>query len=107
MHDFLPILSFSLSYTYTQVAESDVDKEFVIMQSPMKIGFLVAPLRRAWMPDALAQLKFSPKRQYSEVVQKVLQVALDKAMFLHNAIPEQLSIDEVRLVCAHRPHPTK
>ena len=97
-HACVRVLSSSSSgkkpFTVT-VRESDVDREFVIMQSPMKIGFLVAPLRRAWVPDALAQLKFSPKRKYSEVVQRVLQVGLDRAAFLHDALPEELMIDEV------------
>jgi hypothetical protein len=77
------------------VTETDVDPEFMVTQSPMKIGFLVAPLRRSWVPDALAQLKFSPKRKYSEVAQRILQVALDRAAFMYDALPEQLTIDEV------------
>jgi ribosomal protein L22 len=84
----------SAKFTIT-VKETDVDPEFVIEQSPMKIGFLVEPLRKAWVPDALAQLKFSPKRKYSEAIGKILKVGLDRANFLHGAIPEELMIDSI------------
>jgi len=78
-----------------KIKETDVDPEFAIMQSPLKIGFLVAPLRRRWVPNAIAQLKFSPKRKYSEVIRRILNVGLKKADFLYRAIPEEMYIDEI------------
>ena len=40
-----------------------------IKQSPMKIGFLVKLINRSWVPDALAQLKFSPKHRAVDISQ--------------------------------------
>lgn len=57
----------------------DPNEKFVIVkkanlrQSPLKMRFLVMLVRRKWMPDALAQLKFSPKHRAPDVA-KVLRV---------------------------------
>lgn len=43
-----------------------------IRQSPLKIQFLVTLIRNTWVPDALAQLKFSPKHRARDVAKIVL-----------------------------------
>jgi hypothetical protein len=40
-----------------------------IAQSPLKMRFLVMLVRDCWMPDALAQMKFSPKHRSTEITQ--------------------------------------
>jgi ribosomal protein L22 len=44
-----------------------------IPQSPLKMKFLVSLIRGAWFPDALAQLKFSPKHRSVDVT-KIVKV---------------------------------
>jgi hypothetical protein len=44
-----------------------------IPQSPLKMKFLVRLVRDAWMPDALAQMKFSPKHRADDIA-KLLKV---------------------------------
>lgn len=44
-----------------------------IDQSPLKMKFLVSLVRDTWMPDAIAQMKFSPKHK-AEDVMKILKV---------------------------------
>lgn len=50
-------------------------KKTNLPQSPLKMKFLVSLIRGAWVPDALAQLKFSPKRRADDVA-KILKVLL-------------------------------
>eukprot|EP00981_Chlorochromonas_danica_P006689 scaffold1460_cov156-Ochromonas_danica.AAC.3 len=50
-----------------------------ISQSPLKIKFLVSLIRDTWMPDALAQMKFSPKPR-SEDVAKILKVSTTSSL---------------------------
>lgn len=38
-----------------------------LKQSPLKMKFLVMLIRKAWIPDALAQLKFSPKHRATDL----------------------------------------
>jgi ribosomal protein L22 len=45
-----------------------------IKQSPLKMKFLVNLVRGRWVPDALAQLKFSPKHRAVDVA-KVVNVS--------------------------------
>jgi len=47
-----------------------------IPQSQWKMNFLVKLVRGKWLPDALAQLNFSPKRRAVEV-SNVVKVNLD------------------------------
>jgi len=49
-----------------------VAKKSNIKQSPLKIKFLVSLIRNAWVPDALAQLKFSPKHRAVDISRIVL-----------------------------------
>ena len=44
-----------------------------IMQSPLKMKFLVSLVRKAWVPDALAQLKFTPKHRAIDIKKLILQ----------------------------------
>ena len=46
-------------------------------QSPLKMKFLVSLIRNGWVPDALAQLKFSPKHRAVDVA-KILRVRKKK-----------------------------
>ena len=43
-----------------------------IRQSPLKMKFLVSLVRNAWVPDALAQLKFSPKHRAIDIKKLIL-----------------------------------
>lgn len=65
-----------------------------VPQSPWKMNFLVKLIRGAWLPDALAQLKFSPKHRAVDVAQ-IVQRASTIAKTFHEAIPEELIVDEV------------
>ena len=65
-----------------------------IAQSPWKMNFLVKLVRGAWLPDALAQLKFSPKHRAVDVA-KIVQRAVAIARIHHEAIPEELMIREI------------
>jgi hypothetical protein len=44
-----------------------------IGQSPFRMRFLAKLVRNAWVPDALAQMKFSPKHK-AEDVAKIIKV---------------------------------
>lgn len=50
-----------------------IAKKTNINQSPLKIKFLCSLVRDAWMPDAIAQMKFSPKPRANDVM-KILKV---------------------------------
>jgi hypothetical protein len=51
-----------------------VAKKTNIGQSPLKMKFLLRLVRGEWMPEALAQMKFSPKHK-AEDVAKILRVS--------------------------------
>lgn len=51
-----------------------VAKKTNIGQSPLKMKFLLRLVRGEWMPEALAQMKFSPKHR-AEDVAKILRVS--------------------------------
>lgn len=63
-------------------------------QSALKMKFLVTLIRDAWVPDAIAQLKFSPKHRAIDV-KKIVERAVALARIYHGAIPEELYIKEV------------
>lgn len=63
-------------------------------QSPLKIKFLVSLIQGCWVPDALAQLKFSPKHRAVDVA-KILNRATAIARTFHNLLPEELIVKEV------------
>eukprot|EP01041_Mallomonas_annulata_P001036 gene1036-2029_t len=65
-----------------------------ISQSPWKMNFLVKLVRGAWVPDALAQMKFSPKHR-AEDIRKMIQRASVLAKIRHDAVPEELLVKEV------------
>ena len=65
-----------------------------IAQSPWKMNFLVKLVRGKWVPDALAQLKFTPKRR-GEDVSKIVQRAISISSQFHQAIPEELIVKEI------------
>ena len=45
-----------------------------IPQSPLKMKFLVSLVRKAWVPDALAQLKFSPKHRAIDIKKLIMVI---------------------------------
>lgn len=55
-------------------------KKSNIDQSPWKMRFLVTLAREKWLPDALAQMKFSPKHK-SEDIAKLLLVCFQITFF--------------------------
>lgn len=65
-----------------------------IKQSPLKMKFLVMLVRRAWVPDAFAQLKFSPKHR-AEDLTAMLKRGCALAKLNHGFIPEELIVREV------------
>lgn len=94
--------SWSRSLSTPAASSSEVkDTPFVVEaskknlpQSPWKMNFLVKLVRGKWVPDALAQLKFSPKRR-CEDVSKVVQRAVSIATQNYQTIPEELMIKEI------------
>lgn len=73
------VASAAVNAKTSTAAAKPVDKVIVarksnINQSPLKIKFLVSLIRDAWMPDALAQMKFSPKPRAQDVA-KILKVS--------------------------------
>jgi len=74
-----------------------------IAQSPWKMNFLVKLARGRWLPDALAQMKFSPKGR-SEEVAKILQRGADIAKIYHSVMPEELIVKEIAVTkgAAHK-----
>lgn len=55
---------------------------------------MISKIRGTWLPDALAQLKFSAKHR-SEDIAKLVQRAAHMAKLTHEAIPEELLVREV------------
>lgn len=55
-----------------------ISQQANIPQSPLKMKFLVMLARNAWVPDAMAQLRFSPKHRAVDVgkIIKVLMIIL-------------------------------
>jgi large subunit ribosomal protein L22 len=56
--------------------------------------FLLTLIRNTWVPDALAQLKFTPKMLATDI-SKILRRAAAVAKINHDAIPEELWVKEV------------
>jgi large subunit ribosomal protein L22 len=65
-----------------------------IKQSPLKIKFLVSLIQQEWVPEALAQLKFSPKHR-AEDIAKIVSRACALAKLSYGYIPEELFVKEV------------
>lgn len=80
--------------------ESDEDPFVVstkrrnVPQSPWKMRFLVMLMRGAWFPDAVAQMKFSPKHRATDMNQ-LLSNAYNIARIKYDAIPEELVVKDV------------
>jgi hypothetical protein len=56
--------------SFPGIAKSEVVvKKSEIKQSPLRMKFLVMLIRDRWVPDALAQMKFSPKHRCADVAQ--------------------------------------
>lgn len=64
-----------------------------IPMSPLKMKFLMTLIHNTWLPDALAQLKFTPKHRGVDVA-KVVQNAYNMARVNYGAIPEELMVKE-------------
>ena len=71
-------------------------KKSNLPQSVWKMNTLVKLIRGAWAPDALAQLKFSPKHRARDVG-KIVRRAVALARIKYDAIPEQLVVKEVMI----------
>ena len=69
-------------------------KRHNVPQSPWKMRFLVMLMRGAWFPDAVAQMKFSPKHRATDMNQ-LLSNAYNMARIKYDAIPEGLMVKEV------------
>jgi len=61
-----------------------------IPQSPLRMKFLVMLIRGCWIPDAVAQMKFSPKHRAVDVG-KILQVSGHSNVKLAAHDPFQIS----------------
>ena len=69
-------------------------KKSNIKQSPLKMKFLAMLIRGCWLPDALAQLKFSPKHKAVDLAKmvKVIIVNLVLQSLSSNVIPPPFDI---------------
>lgn len=65
-----------------------------IKQSPWKVNMLSKLVRGLWVPDALAQLKFSPKHRARDLGQ-MMNRAVSLANIRHGALPEELLVKEI------------
>jgi hypothetical protein len=61
-----------------------------IMQSPLKMKFLVSLVRKAWVPDALAQLKFTPKHRAIDIKKLILVSIIFLSFPFHSAASSQM-----------------
>jgi large subunit ribosomal protein L22 len=99
-----PCVFRALSTAHVAVPSDDLAKKPLVIeaskknipQSPWKMRFLVMLARGKWLPDALAQLKFTPKRR-AEDVAKILNRASSIANIYHGAIPEELFVKEIHV----------
>lgn len=64
-----------------------------IPQSPLKIKFLVSLIQGEWVPEALTQLKFSPKHRAVDVANIVTRASAIARTF-HNLVKEELIVKE-------------
>jgi large subunit ribosomal protein L22 len=58
--------------------------------------FLISLIRRAWVPDALAQMKFSPKPKSADV-SRLIKRAVTVGRIFHETIPEELVVHEAEV----------
>eukprot|EP01032_Pedospumella_encystans_P022088 gene22088-25038_t len=65
-----------------------------VKHSPLRMKFLAMLIRDTWLPDALAQLKFSPKHKAVDLA-KMVKRGVAIAKLNYEAIPEELKIKEI------------
>ena len=63
-----------------------------IRTSPVKLNLIAKLVRRLWVPEALAQLEFSPKR-HAPTVAAALEKCAARAAQQHEVVPEELEVD--------------
>jgi hypothetical protein len=76
---FAPVFGLRSFSQAAKVAESTTlveVKKSNLKQSPLKMQFLAMLVRDTWLPDALAQLKFSPKHKAVDLA-KMVKVICD------------------------------
>ncbi len=76
-----------------------------IGQSPFRMRFLARLVRNAWVPDALAQMKFSPKHKAEDVAKIIKVTSLCIAVFLIltcNFFRERVHLPELTLALFQR-----
>ena len=59
-------------------------KKTNIAQSPLRMKFLARLVRDTWVPDAMAQMKFSPKHRAEDIL-KIIKVKKNYFKFLYLA----------------------
>ena len=63
-----------------------------IRHSPRKLNLIAKLVRRLWVPDALAQLQFTPKR-FAPTVAAAIERCAQRAAAQHELVPEELEIE--------------
>lgn len=71
-----------------------VKKIYDIEKSPWKMRFLLMLVRRTWVPDALAQLKFTAKHQTEHIARNIFH-CIHEAKTKHDLLPEELIVKEI------------
>lgn len=63
-----------------------------VRHSPRKLNLIAKLVRRLWVPDALAQLQFTPKR-FAPTVAATIERCAARAAMAHELVPEELEIE--------------
>ena len=63
-----------------------------VRHSPRKLNLIAKLVRRLWVPDALAQLQFTPKR-FAPTVAAAIERCAQRAAAQHELVPEELEIE--------------
>ena len=71
-----------------------VKKIYDIEKSPWKMRFLLMLVRRTWVPDALAQLKFTAKHQTEHIARNIFH-CIHEAKVKYDLLPEELIVKEI------------
>lgn len=74
----LNVLPVGVARNFSQTAKKAVESSTLVQvnkknlkQSPLRMKFLAMLIRDRWVPDALAQLKFSPKHRAVDLAKMV------------------------------------
>ena len=59
-----------------------------VRHSPRKLNLIAKLVRRLWVPDALAQLQFTPKR-FAPTVAAAIERCAQRAAAQHELVPEE------------------